>query len=314
MLPGTRLLAFARLMVEPSAVARVLEPLGADWQREWLVAPTSVARAIVRIRGLLAFISSSLYCLAIENVPPDMKRMVWSTLATFTALNLVLDSVDALLGWASRLPIYAVILSLPVAILGGPLAALLLLAVRMGSDRHRRPAARRHLARVTLATTVLTFILTGWAVPYWNRMMRDQIAPASYRRPLALGVNELTLPELMSTDATRRVRLSVHPGPGTFASAQEIREGLHARATAILAPGLLSLLGWSLARASVSWRLPSLVIWSVALWVPYVVVLREPRLLAMPYVLALWTPFIGWAIVAAGLMAWTRESRKRAQV
>src|SRR5688500_20121589 len=55
MAPGSRLLAFASQWFDEGTVARVFEPLLADYQREW--AETSRwGRAWTRVRGTAAFV------------------------------------------------------------------------------------------------------------------------------------------------------------------------------------------------------------------------------------------------------------------
>ncbi len=83
----------ARLIVEPAAVTRVLEPLVADWQREWLSAQTSAARGVVHVRGSVAFVASAAYCLATEKTPRDLHLRAWVTLSTFSRLGLLLLTI-----------------------------------------------------------------------------------------------------------------------------------------------------------------------------------------------------------------------------
>jgi len=54
MMPGTRLLAFARRWFPSSTVSSVLEPLVADWQRQWSDA-TPAQRQWVDLKGRAAF-------------------------------------------------------------------------------------------------------------------------------------------------------------------------------------------------------------------------------------------------------------------
>ena len=50
----SRALAFVSRWFDPATVARVFEPLIADWQREWIDAPKA-ERLIVHSRGMLSF-------------------------------------------------------------------------------------------------------------------------------------------------------------------------------------------------------------------------------------------------------------------
>ena len=58
-IPGLRFLACASRWFDAATVARVFEPLIADWQREWIDASPS-QRARIRVRGTVAFVIAAL--------------------------------------------------------------------------------------------------------------------------------------------------------------------------------------------------------------------------------------------------------------
>jgi hypothetical protein len=62
MLPGALLHRIATRYCSPTTCERVIEPLIADFQREWLSADRPASRAIARIRGYTSFWQTLLLC------------------------------------------------------------------------------------------------------------------------------------------------------------------------------------------------------------------------------------------------------------
>ncbi len=244
-LPGTRLLALARLVIDPVAIARVLEPLVADWQREWLASHTSSRRVIVRMRGYVAFVCSATYCIVVDEMPPDVRRHAWTTLSAFVGLGtlvLVIPYASA----PAEVMVYLVpstlALSVPFAVL--PLAMLL------GTSTNRR-SSRRRLVRFTVAVALVVFALQNWITPHANQAFREHMVfraaeragqAAMYRPPIR-GLRELTLPEVFVESLS---------SSSAIASPSKVREELFRRITLPLVPVLLAIMGWGLARVSSS--------------------------------------------------------------
>lgn len=132
-LPGTRSLAVARLLVNPVAVTQVLEPLVADWQREWLASGTSMRRAMIRVRGCVAFVCASAYCCAMDPMPGDVRRRAWIILSTFVALGTFVPAVL----WTVRVPRDLIVYWMPSTLALSIAFATLPLAIVLG-----RPASR----------------------------------------------------------------------------------------------------------------------------------------------------------------------------
>jgi hypothetical protein len=301
-LPGTRLLAIARFFIDASAIARVLEPLVADWQREWLASTTTSGRVVIRGRGCFAFICSATYCFSSDAMPRDIRWRAWMTLSAFVALGTLVLAVP-ILGLPSALMAYwlpsMLALSVPFAML--PLAMLL------GTSANRS-GGLRHLTRFTIAVALVVFALNGWITPHANQAFREQAMRraveqagevAAYRAP-SRGLRELTLPELF------RVHFST---PG-LASRQKMNEEVHSRVTLPLVPVLLAMMGWGLTRASNSAGAVRLFGW----WVFACATFGFARSLGMtlerswstPREAAVWLPLVLWSAAIVVLMRTTR--------
>lgn len=71
--------------------------------------------------------------------------------------------------------------------------------------RTATPAERATALRFGIIAVVFMVGLVGWGVPLMNRLYREVAAPEWVRRPLANGVREATLAELLSTRPPRFV-------------------------------------------------------------------------------------------------------------
>lgn len=294
-LPGTHLLTLSRRLIDPVAITRVLEPLVADWQREWLAADSWRRRASVRLRGSATFVGVALYCSLTEDVPRQLRRRSWTTMLNYAAFGVLAQSVvllsvePSLIGW--WIPALLT-LSLPFALL--PVA---MRAVRDG-DR-----GRRHLVRVTLATMLAVIVLHNWAVPHANQAFRQRAilleAAHDGRTPparLSRGLRELTLGELL---AIGRVPDRMPASP------QQISEERHSRLALALMPLVLATLGWHLRRANGNAGRLRIVFW----WIFIASTFGAMRSLGMtferwwhlPREVAVWLPLVLWALSIAVL-------------
>ncbi len=296
-LPGTRLLACARLLVDPAAVASVLEPLVADWQREWLVAATARRRTLVRVRGLIAFLASSAYCVATMPVPRDMRRTTCTMLLSFGALGVLILLVPPS---TQSVPWRLLPLWLPSsAVLAAPFAVLPL-AMKLSATGQSQSLAARHLVRIVLLVVALVFISHNWVTPYANRTFRNAMFAESgfvfHGGMPRLGPRELTLQELMTIQAGM---------PGIGASSRQLHEERHNRASIPLIPIALAVLGWSLGRVARPSGLTRLVFW----WAFAALTFGLARSLGMtferawdlPRELAVWLPLALWCTAIAAL-------------
>lgn len=292
-LPGTRLLAVARLVIDPVAVQRVLEPLVADWQREWLATDTAMSCAIVRMRGCVAFICSAAYCCAIDDMPHDVRRPARVTLSAFIGLGLLL----LIIPYASEGPDLIVYL-LPANLTLSLAFAMLPLAMLLGTSVNRH-GSRRHLVRTTIVVALFVFALHNWIAPHTNQAFREHASlraaerageVARYRPPRR-GLRELTLPEVVL------VSLST---PGAVGSPSQVREELLRRITLPLVPVLLAIMGWGLARVSSSARPARLFGWWTFGCVTYGFAvslgMTLERSWSTPREVAVWLPLALWCI------------------
>lgn len=299
-LPGPRLLAFARLVIDPIAVERVLEPLVADWQREWLACDTTTRRALVRVRGCVAFICSAAYCCALDDMPRDVRWRAWMTLVTFATLGTLVLAIP-MRAWAPRdLLLYllpsTVTLSIPFAML--PLAILL------GTSANR-DVSRRHLARLTIIVALLVFALHNWIAPHANQAFREHVTMrraaeagrlAEYRPPRR-GLGEMTLREVFCLSLLT---------PSAIASPPKVREELFRRMSLPLVPVLLALMGWCLTRVSSSAGPLRLFGWWVFASITYGFAsslgMTLERSWSTPREIAVWLPLALWSVAIVALM------------
>ena len=98
MMPGTRLLAFARRWFPPSTVSSVFEPLVADWQRELdeAAGASPVRRAMIVLRGLLAFASTLALCGVRHALTEGTGMWKYSLMAIAAAMGLGIASEMAI--------------------------------------------------------------------------------------------------------------------------------------------------------------------------------------------------------------------------
>lgn len=304
-LPGSQLLTLARTVIDPLAVERILEPLVADWQREWLAVTTTRSRAIVWVRGVSAFVWSTGYCFVLGSTPTSLSRTASITLVSLTVLTVALDYAS----WISTLGAHGALWLVPGSIVMSPWFATLPLGIRLGAERHQRIAARRYLARMVFVMTTCAVIMTSWIFPIWSRIAIDRLTPSAIHRPLRMNSGELTLSELLSPDADRLIGLGWHSPPLKLDPRWEVERELHNRATLILIPVLLATLGWSMARASASagmLNLALLTILNFALWVAF---RGMPPVIPLPPLMSLWAPALVWTLSSGVLIR--RSVRER---
>jgi hypothetical protein len=133
-MPGTRLLAFARRWIDPAFVAGVVEPLVADWQREWSDAQRASLsrRTHVLLSGWWALlISIGVFAVSRLATPPParsaMRGLVAFSAAVFLSPFVVLVLLAPLLypganpyplgAWLPRAGAAAITSAIPMAML-----------------------------------------------------------------------------------------------------------------------------------------------------------------------------------------------------
>jgi len=157
-LPGTSLLAFARLWFSPAIVATVFEPLVADWQGEAQAARTRASAHWINVRWRLAFLANGVTAaprLVAVPVPAGLLCDLALTALLFGALGFVLQQA---FGRRSEIAGAAVIDSLPFALLP------IVMRIRRHTDWPDHAA--RSLA--LQCTTAVAIVLALFADDSWS--------------------------------------------------------------------------------------------------------------------------------------------------
>lgn len=244
MMPGTRLLEFARRWFSPAIASNVFEPLVADWQREWHDNPAS-RRPWVMARGLAAF-----FCAAIVSSPH-----LFSTPSPSTVTNRMVTRIAGVTFIGSMILVLPFALGasevnpsrwvLGLFIIPSAMAMAFPFAMVAAVDAIRRheplPAHVQRAAVTKLALVAVVFMIffTGWIVPASNQVWR--VVTSSKAGGPPPGIRELSIVELIGDPARAAV-------PNRYTRAGEIRRELSTRALMTALPVLLLWVRWPAAR------------------------------------------------------------------
>ena len=244
-LPGTCLLASARLWFPPAIVSSVFEPLVADWQREWQSAPRA-SRPLVRTRGTAAFFVTSLSLvprLVLAPLPAALTGRLSRHIALYCALSVVIQAAVIYLTWRSAAPPPSAWLFLVPALF----TTLLPFAMVAGVDAIRRHQAwpvhvqRRAGFRLAALATVWVVVGGGWIVPMTNQRWEAAVDSANAGQAVAplTRVTGLSTYELLTVgDHDSRST--------TLLFAGERRQEFERRVSFALLPMLLLWIRWRL--------------------------------------------------------------------
>ena len=241
--PGTRLLAFASRWFDAAVVAGVLEPLVADWQREWTEAPPA-RRAWIRARGVICF-AVAMTAMApraflLTPTPPAMLRRIVARLVIFLIAASTLLSLPLLFELRTVAPGRLAVLLLWLL----PAGLALVFPFAMGYivdcvRRHVRPSPVERIAIIRTAIVAVVFMLVfvGWVVPATNQQFRLTVK-ADPLNPPVRGFRELTTYQLFTGT-----------GPQAFADPKETRavsrlREQHQRVALLVLPIVLIWLRW----------------------------------------------------------------------
>jgi hypothetical protein len=254
-LPGRRLLAFASHWFDPAVVARVLEPLVADWQREWREAPPA-RRPWIRARGVLCFaiaVTAMTPRALLAPTPPPLLRRIVARLITFLIVASTIMSLPFLFELRRVAPGRLAVLLfwlLPAGLaLVFPFATGYIVD---GIRRHRTPSPAERMAavRTALAAAVFMLLFVGWVVPATNQQFRLTVKADPWNPP-ARGFRELTTYQLFAGTGPQALA-----DPARTREASRLREQ-HQRASFLVLPIVLIWLRWrALDHASPRWLLP----------------------------------------------------------
>ena len=268
-LPGTHLLAFASRWFDAAVVARVLEPLVADWQREWSDAPRA-RRTWIRARGTACFViavtAMTPRSLLFTPTPPAILRRVLARLVIFLIIWSTILSVPFLSELRRVAPGRLAVLLLWLL----PASIALVFPFAMGyivdGIRRRRtvsPIERVAVLRTAVVAVVFMLVFAGWVVPATNQQFRLTVKADPWHPP-ARGFREITTYQLFSGT-----------GPAATADPHSTRhESLvreqHQRVSLLMLPLVLIWLRWrALDHQSAQWLLPPGLAATVALIVYY---------------------------------------------
>lgn len=305
MAPGSRFLQFAARWFDEATVARVFEPLIADYQREWADAARA-RRVWVHLSGfsalVMTFATMFSRALVVTPMPAAITRRVVARLIIFTSVASALLMVPFLVQMREMpMPRFAV-----AAMWLLPSSILLTFPFAMpwvadGIRRRARATAVERLAalRIGISAVIFALVSLGWMMPAANQKFRTFAAP-EWSRPPALGARELTISQLMSVP------------PPTVADAmyannssrRAVRRELNNRIVLTLLPALLLWVRWaSLARPGSRFvRLPvaaETALVSITFFGLYLASVRIEPALGLDAGTGLWTPLVALLLIGA---------------
>lgn len=181
-----RLLILAEFICGAAMRERVLEPLVADWQREWHDRPlSSWARARILVGGASALALSIAQCVLTGGLRmPRIALVKGAAVLILSTVVLVLIQIGLnTQRFRADFPFEMRIwLALPLALpLAVPLAMLPIMMLIRGAGRTSSRAA----AIVVLAGALLTLVTTGWLTPLARADVRDSLYAEIERREAA---------------------------------------------------------------------------------------------------------------------------------
>lgn len=295
MAPGSRLLGFASQWFDERTVARVFEPLLADYQREWAEA-SPARRRLATIRTVAAFIVSAIAlsprAILFTPTPASITRRIIARMILFVSITSGLLMVPFLSQLREIPPGRLAWLLMWLA----PSTLLFVFPFAMGFvvdgvRRHRQPTPIERVAilRVGIVAVVLMIIIGGWIVPASNQQFRVEVRPDP---PPARGAKELTTPQLFQTPWLARAERM---------RTEAVQRELHSRASFALLPVVLIWMRWRALRfPSPQWLLPAWLA-SITTFASFVVLRSNERAIEAAYGLpvgaGVWVPLVMFVLV-----------------
>lgn len=181
----SRALAFASRWFDRQTVARVFDPLVADWQREWIDAPHAT-RWIVHVKGVIAF------CVAAMISTPAFVRVrapkaLTDQIARRVAIGATIGTVIVMWPFVSEMSPLSHRGVMMLAVIPQALTIVFPFALVSGVDAIRRfDGLESHTARATVSKLALlgvlfVFFFHGWVTPAANQVFRERSLEASIR-------------------------------------------------------------------------------------------------------------------------------------
>ena len=245
----SRALAFASRWFDGATVRRVFEPLIADWQRQWLEAPTP-RRGLIALYGFTAFacaVMISIPRIAQTPSPDGLTNAIARRITIFTAAATAVLMIPAFIELTSlwmrdaswiRGSLY--VLAVPSAI-----AMTFPFAMTGAVDVIQRREMLPHVGRaVLLKLGAIAFLFmvaySGWVVPASAQAARRAMNPDGMGAPL-LRVHDLTTSQLVF-DPDRATVFA----QGTYSASRSasIQSELNKRIVLIALPLVLLWMRW----------------------------------------------------------------------
>jgi len=255
--PGLRGLSFARRWFDPATVQGTLEPLVADWQREWQDSVPS-RRAWVSVRAWAAFICAAAICLPgviVTPTPHLMVRRVAARIVLFCVIAADLLSIPMVRSIDAPLLPTLLLRAIPTGLLMAfPFAMIIAVdAIRKHQDV---PPHVERAAAVKLATIAMLFTLTvnGFVLPYATQYWWKVTTPPGWNVPQPT-YTQLSTPALL-THPERHDPIVPHQ----YTRAGVMRRELIQRAFMSVIPAMFIWLRWSAwshPRRRTYWPLPA---------------------------------------------------------
>ena len=245
----SRALAFASRWFDEATVRRVFEPMIADWQRQWLDAPSS-RRWLIALYGFTAFACAvivSIPRIALTPSPDGLTNELARRITTFTAvatgvlmIPVIIELTSLWMKDASWIRGSLYLLAVPSAItIAFPFA--MTGAVDVIQRRDMLPHVGR-AALLKLGAVAFLFMLAygGWVVPASGQAARRAMNPDGMGAPL-LRVEDLTTSQLLF-DPDRATVFA----QGTYSASRSasIRHELNKRIVLIALPLVLLWMRW----------------------------------------------------------------------
>jgi lipopolysaccharide export system permease LptF/LptG-like protein len=250
MVPGRTLHRFAKFVLPAHVCEQIVDAQLADFQHEWASAPSAPARALVLVRGYLAFAVVLVSCaVGMRGITGDERRALRRVFTIGLAGTLVSIAVMAVAFMGTfHTPVHAdaarlaewqrfrvmMFLNIASQLLPDAVAVGLVCGVAIGLQRHASRASRRVILGVALVSCVAVFVLSSWLLPPAFRALSQVIRGQPSALPAAVTLGD-TWRGMVAAEHTATL------GPGGIRSAEV---GYHLRWSwpfAIVALGLFAL-------------------------------------------------------------------------
>lgn len=258
-----RLLALSHTLCGPEATDLIVEPLLADWQREWMTT-RGWRRGLVLTSGSAAYLSAVIRCGRVQRVALVSPASAFVVAAmVFTTLAAVMTWAPFWIGWRHWAPADPRLFWSDPSILRVPasVASAMTFALLPAAMLAAVTGQRRLLVGGGVLFMIALFIMVGWVVP-WVENARTA------RFYATLGENVPPTWEMPTASALARHVID-HDPHTRRAAWWELERKIEPLAATVS----LALLGWAIGRARAEARqrcdVTSLALWWLLGWISY---------------------------------------------